>query len=166
MAGVIHSFECAAHGIFEKRVKHGVVPKCPKGCGKGLVKLVFTQAPGFVSARTRTGDRLVKEMATMQGLSDISTSPSRPGGSVMDRIRKKYGGHIRPEQMPRAVDAQQYLGAMTHRANELTNVGLGHKYESEQWQKDQESGKVKHVDIPHSDYLPPASVERVKERPK
>lgn len=166
MAGVTHDFECLAHGQFEARVKKGEKPKCPKGCGKSLVTLVFNRAPGVVSARTRTSDRLVKEMAAAQGLSDISTSPSRPGGSVMDRIRKKYGAHIKPEQMPRAVDAQQYLGAMTHRANELTNVGLGHKYESTQWQKDKESGKVRHVDVAHQDYLPPASVERVRDTPK
>jgi hypothetical protein len=174
MSGVIHDFSCAAHGTFTKRVKAGTIPKCPRGCGKSLVTLIFTQAPGFVSARTRRGDKLTKEMAQIQGLSDLSTSPSRPGGSVMDRIRRKYGGHLQPEQMPRAVDAKAYLGAMTHRANEITGENMraftggshpGHEYDPAQWKKDEKSGVVRHVDIPHESFLPSASVERVREKP-
>src|SRR5215469_13199732 len=79
-------WECAAHGVFEKRTKTAQdVPKCPKGCSRALVKLVFLQPVGHVSGRTRTADRLVKEMAAAQGLSDISTSPSRSGGTVAQR---------------------------------------------------------------------------------
>src|SRR5579859_2230254 len=161
MAGVIHDFECLAHGRFEARVKAGTIPKCPKGCGKSMVTLIFTQPVGHVSAKTRRGDKLVKEMAAMQGLSDLSTSPSRPGGSVMERLRMKHGAHLQPEQMPIAVDAKQYLGALTHKANEITGENMknftggfhpGHEYDPGEWKTDKKTGKVLHVDAKTADY--------------
>lgn len=179
MAGVEHDFECLAHGVFSKRVKAGTVPKCPKGCGSSMVRLVFLEPPKIGKVKYKRGDRLLREAAELQGLSDISTSPSRPGGSVMDRIRKKYGNHIRPEQMPVAGTAEM-LGAMTHRTNGLNNddmrnftqqafgreAVMGHAYDKSQWVKDKESGVVRHMDVPHDNFLPRASVERVKDKPK
>jgi hypothetical protein len=179
MSGVVHHFECLAHGVFEQRVKAGTVPKCPKGCGKAMVKLVFLQAPRIGKVKYKRGDRLLREAAELQGLSDISTSPSRPGGHVMDRIRKKYGGHLRPEQMPVAGTAEM-LGALTHRTNALNDENMrnftaqafgqpavmGHEFDKSQWATDKETGKVRHVDIPHTNFLPRASVERVREKPK
>jgi len=175
MAGVEHDFECLAHGVFSKRVKAGTIPKCPRGCGSAMVKLIFLEPPKIGKVKYKVGDKLLREAAEAQGLSDISTSPSRPGGSVMDRIRKKYGGHIQPEQMPRAVDAKQYLGAMTHRANEITGENMrnftggyhpGHEYNPTEWKKDEKSGRVIHQDPQTGTYRPPASVERVKEKPQ
>lgn len=174
MSGVLHDFKCVAHGLFEARVKSGVVPRCPKGCSKSMVELVFLKPVGFVSARTRKSDKLVKEMATMQGLSDISTSPSRPGGSVMDRLRKKYGNHLHPSQLPVAGTAE-HLSAMTHKTNALTDENMknftkevygqeavmGHAYSPDEWKTD-EAGKPRHVTQQHSQFLPRASVERVK----
>ena len=165
---VLHDFECVAHGYFEARAKAGTVPKCPKGCSRALVKQVFLQAPGHVSARTRSSDRLVREMAAAQGLSDLSTSPSRPGGTVMQRLRQKYGQHIQPQQMPRAVDASQYIGALTHRANELANLGFAAPYRKDEWKKNDETGKVVHVgaQAPHPGFMPRASVEYLKTDPR
>lgn len=162
---VYADFECLAHGHFETKWSGKVVPKCPKGCSSTLVKHVYLQPVGFVSARTRTSDRLVKEMAAQQNLSDLSTSPSRPGGSVMDRLRKKHGAHLHESQIPRAVDAKEYMGALTHKSNEMTNIGLGHKYNAAEWKKDAETGKVKHNGGEHiQDFRPAATVERVKEK--
>jgi len=176
MPGVIHDFECLAHGHFEKRVKAGETPKCPKGCSKSLVKKVFLQPVGFVSARTRKSDKLVREMAHMQGLSDLSTSPSRPGGSVMDRLRKKHGMHLQPEQLPIAGTAE-HLAALTNKTNALNDDNMknftkvaygqeaimGHAYNAEQWKTD-EGGKTRHIAQAHTDFRPRASVERVKRR--
>jgi hypothetical protein len=149
---VLHDFECAAHGYFEARTKGGNVPRCPKGCSKAFVKLVRLQAPGMVSARTRTGDRLVREMADMQGLSDISTSPSRSGGSVADRNRKKNYAPVQNEQLPQTAQARgepipvrKLLAAMTHKQNLLHDVGFGHGYNEHEWKKDDKTGVVRHV---------------------
>ena len=172
---VTHDFECLAHGLFTARGSSAKPPRCPRGCSPSLVKLVFLQAPGFVSSRTRTGDRLVREMATMQGLSDISTSPSRPGGSVAHRNRMKQmrlrgpKGREYPELAGAVgVDIGKYLGAMTEKGNTLTQVGLGRPYAENEWKKDPETGKVKHVAGPSATVPVPTgttgvSVERVKE---
>jgi hypothetical protein len=153
MAGVVNDFECLAHGHFEARVKSGTVPKCPKGCSKSFVKLVHLQAPSFGSARFRRGDKLLRQAAEMQGLSDISTSPSRPGGSVAERNRMRNRprtlgpkGREYPDfAQAKPVELQKYIGAMTHRANELSNTGFGHKYEAAEWKKDEKDGKIRHL---------------------
>lgn len=176
--GITHDFECEFHGTFEKRVKAGTVPRCPKGCSKGFVKQIFTKAPGFVSSRTRTGDRLVREMADMQGLTDISTSPSRPGGSVADRNRLA-GPRGRPDlaypELAKAqaipLTVQNAIPAMTMKDNALTRTGFGHGYDEHQWKKDEKTGVVRHVDIPAPNVTVPlgstgVSIERVKENPE
>lgn len=165
--GVIHAFECKWHGRFEARVKAGTVPKCPKGCSRSFVTLVFVQAPGFVSGKTRRGDQLVREMASMQKLSDISTSPSRPGGSVADRNRAR-NAQLRPEQQARAVSFGEYMGALTHRENALTPLGFGNKYDASEWRAREEGGKPVHVGAPPPRTNIPTgttgvSIERVRE---
>jgi len=182
--GVVHAFECLAHGLFESRVKAGEVPKCPKGCSKDLVTLVFVQAPGFVGARTRKADQLLREAAEMQGLSDISTSPSRPGGSVADRNRKKNlqrirlpdgsTGYVQPSQAAvsmQAPDFGRYVGALTHRENTLSTLGFGHKYDSSEWTKNEATGNLHHTgaklpNLPIPTGSTGVSIERVKERKK
>lgn len=178
---VLHDFECQIHGRFEKRVKAGTVPRCPSGCSKSFVSLIFTKPPGHVSARTRTGDRLVREMADMQGLSDISTSPSRPGGSVAERNRMR-GPRGRPDlAYPEVAAAQNVplnvskaIPALTNKndmANALTSIGFGNKYDASQWKKDEKTGVVKHVDIPAPHVTVPlgstgVSIDRVKGEPE
>lgn len=170
---VTHDWECLAHGHFTARGSAEKPPKCPKGgCSKSFVRLVFLQAPGHVSARTRTSDRLVREMATMQSLSDISTSPSRPGGSVAHRNRMKMRGPKGREYpelaASQAVDIGKYLGAMTHKGNALAETGIGRPYVESEWKKDPETGKVKHLAGPSASVPIPVgttgvSIERVKE---
>ena len=178
MAGVMKDFECAAHGYFQARTKSGVIPKCPKGCGSALVKLVFLQPVTIGKVKYKRGDKLLRQAADMQGLSDISTSPSRPGGSVMDRLRKKHP-QLRPEQMPIAGTAE-HLKSLTNRTNGLQNEDMraftrqafgqeavmGHGYDKSQWQTDKETGVTRHIEQPHTNFLPRAEVERVREKPK
>jgi hypothetical protein len=170
---VLHDFECMAHGVFEKRVEAGKIPKCPRGCSPAFVTLVHLQAPGTVSGRTRTGDRLVREMAEMQGLSDISTSPSRPGGNVAQRNAMRLkgpAGRQYPElAAAKAVDIGKYLGAMTMKDNALTRIGLGHEYNANEWKRDaQNPEKLRHVGAQGPILEKPTgstgvSIERVKE---
>lgn len=159
---ITHSFECAAHGVFEKRIKAGTIPRCPKGCSKSFVKLVFLTPIGHVSGRTRKADALVREAAASQGLSDISTSPSRPGGTVAERNR------MRNPQLPeaaqaRAVSFKDYIGALTHKQNSLSDMGFGHTYNKAEWKKDPQSGKMRHVGFQSDAVMPMTSVERVRE---
>lgn len=149
--GVIHAFECRAHGVFEKRVKAGTVPRCPKGCSKSFVSLIFVQAVGTVSSRTRKADRLVRQAADMQGLSDISTSPSRSGGTVAqrnaarNRMRGPRGYEYPEIAAAKPVEIGKYLGAMTHKGNALSGTGFGHKYDANEWRAEKETGKLRHV---------------------
>jgi hypothetical protein len=176
---VTSDFECAAHGFFEARVKPGTVPRCPKGCSTSFVKLVHLRPVGHVSARTKNADRLLREAAGMQKLSDISTSPSRAGGSVMDRLRQRNQPVVSPVQLPgwgempalgkvnNANNAAQLLSTIGkpppgESVAELT--GIGHTFKPAEW-KAREDGKLVHNGGERlSDFKPPASVERVKER--
>lgn len=183
----IRDWECLAHGVFEARTlsaKH--VPKCPKGCSRGLVKLVFLTMPGTVSDRTRTSDRLVREAADLQGLSDISTSPSRPGGSVAHRNRMRGPRGRQDLQYPAQFSARsggtipfhggltvENLGAQgfTAENNGLRAIGLGHAYDKTEWKTDKETGKVRHEGAPPIITTIPTggtgvSIERVKDKPK
>jgi hypothetical protein len=178
---VTHDFECAAHGHFEARVKAGTVPRCPKGCSKALVKLVHLRPPGTVGARTRSADRLLRQAAEMQGLSDISTSPSRSGGSVADRNRRKNGAPVQNEMLPTIAQARgapmsvsQILGALTNKSemtNALHDSGFGHGYDANEWKKDPKTGTVRHVGAKEAIAKIPTgstgvSIERVREAPK
>lgn len=169
--GVTHDFECAAHGVFESRAKR---PKCPKGCSAAFVSKVFLQAPNFGSAGVRTSDKLVREMAEAQGLSDISTSPSRPGGSVADRLRKKNTGMKGPQgrDYPAyaaavSVPYAEGMKGMTMPGNAMKDTGYGHDYNPAEWKKDEKTGKVAHVQpqgaiIPKPTGSTGTSVARVK----
>jgi hypothetical protein len=173
---VLADWECAAHGVFEARTKtSGKAPRCPKGCSAALVTMVFLKAPRIGNERYKRGDKLVKEMAEMQGLSDISDSPSRPGGTVAQRNRAKMLGP-KGRQYPEAVaatpvDFGKYLGAMTMQDNALTRTGFGHPYDAKEWKTDKETGQVKHTGaqgpiVPVPTGSTGVSIERVKEAPK
>jgi hypothetical protein len=179
-----------AHGAFEARMAKGKIPKCPKGCDPTMVELVYNQAPAHVSGRTRTADRLLKEAASMQGLSDISTSPSRPGGSVAERNRMRNGGMAGPQGREYPTYAKtisgnlgELLPTMGHKANELRGegmqtmmkgfgyqeTGLGHEYQPGEWKKG-DDGKVRHENVAPPIRSRPVgttgtSVDRVKDEP-
>lgn len=149
---VEHSFECQAHGTFTAKVRAGTVPRCPHGCSRAFVQLVFLKAPGYVGPRTRRADKALREAADIQGLSDISTSPSRPGGTVAQRNAMKYRGPKgRPElQYPEIAAAQaggltKFLAAMTAPGNALTDLGFAAEYNPSDWQKDAKTGVTRHL---------------------
>ena len=104
-------------------------------------------------------------MADLQGLSDIDVSPSRPGDSVADRNFKRLGNPI----AARPASFGQYMGALTHRANELANAGFGNRYNPGEWSVDKRSGVRRHVASPPNEPLPMnqfgVSVARVREKP-
>jgi hypothetical protein len=161
---VTHNFECAAHGAFEARVEGGEIPWCPRGCSPSFVQLVFLTPPNISSARVRVASQLVREMADIQGLSDIDTSPSRPGDSVADRNFKRSGNAVRAQALPMG----NYIAGMTHRANELVNAGFGNRYNPQEWSRDPKTGKARHVASPPLEPLPMnqygVSVSRVREK--
>lgn len=152
---VAHDFECRAHGVFQARVKPGSIPRCPRGCSPHFVQLVFLSPPAISTERVRMATRLVKEVAESQGLSDIDVSPSRPGDSVADRNYKRN----KPSMQARAAEFSKYMSALTHRSNELSNLGFGHPYDAREWQERKATGKLAHVgalppivDLPANQY--------------
>lgn len=159
---VTHDFECMAHGAFSARGGSAHIPRCPRGCSAAFVKLVFLQAVGVSSARSKKVDALMKS----SGLSDISTSPSRSGDSVMQRIRLKDGSYqaIKDTQMPRwDANPQKIMAAMNNTENNLRRVGLGFQHNPTEWVTT-EDGKQRHQGATFvKDFKPPAEVERIKE---
>lgn len=164
---VTHSFECRAHGVFDARVSSGEVPACPCGCSPAFVKLVFITPPAIATEKVRTATRLVREMADIQGLTDIDISPSRPGDSVADRNFKRSGNPIRAQAV-KAVDVGRYVGAQLHQGNALTAAGFGHPYDSREWRTDKASGRRLHYAQPPLEPLPTnqfgVEITRVREK--
>lgn len=164
---VTHSFECRAHGVFEKRVKAGTVPACPKGCSQDFVQLVFLTPPSIGSEKVRTASRLVREMADTQGLSDIDISKSTPGDSVADKNFKRSGNPIRAQAVGR-MDVGRFIGAQLSPGNTLTAAGFGHPYDAREWRTDQTSGHRVHYASPPIEVLPMnqygVQMTRVRER--
>ena len=144
---VTHSFECKVHGGFEARVEAGSVPDCPQGCSAFFVQLVFITPPSIGSEKVRTASRLVREMADMQGLTDIDVSPSTPGDSVADKNFKRSGNPIRPQAVG-AGEVSRYIGAQLAPGNGLAAVGLGHPYDSREWRADKQTGHKVHYASP------------------
>jgi hypothetical protein len=162
---VLQDFECVAHGVFEARVQAGCIPKCPRGCSRAFVQLVHLTPPAIGSEKVRTATRLVREMAQLQGLSDIDVSPSTPGDSVADKNFLRSGNAVRAQALP----VGRYLSAMTYRSNELAKAGFGHAYNPHEWTQDVKTGVRRHVASPPNEPLPMnqfgVSVSRVREKP-
>ena len=58
MAKVLHDYKCSEHGYFE-----GYKPICPMKQCAGEVLVVFLQAPGLVSDKTKKNDKTLKQLA-------------------------------------------------------------------------------------------------------
>lgn len=157
---ILHNFECAAHGVFEARVEAGAVPPCPHGCSPGFVQLVILKAPAIGSERVKTATRLVREMADIQGLSDIDVSPSSPGNSVAERNWKK----LHPDQQARTGNLKQYMSALTHADNALVRTGFGNRYNPHEWMTDKKTGARRHVASPPVEPLPSVPTEMTRVR--
>lgn len=65
---VTHDYKCAEHGYFEARK-----PVCPEGCTHNVM-LVFLQAPGTISSKTKNTDKTAKQLAVDFGMTDIKTT--------------------------------------------------------------------------------------------
>ena len=150
---VTHSFECRAHGAFEARVEVGTVPECPLGCSSEFVQLVFLTPPSIATEKVRTATRLVREMADMQGITDIDISPHTPGDSPADKNWKRSGNPICPIAV-KGTDVGKFIGAQTHQGNALTRMGFGHPYDSREWRTNTQTGKRLHYASPPLEPMP------------
>lgn len=98
--GVLKEYECRAHGIvFETDVSPA---RCPHGC-RSIVR-VFTKAPGFVSGKTRTTDRITAWQARQMGMTDINLAHGR---SALENARMAAWASQAPDMRPRTFDVPQ-----------------------------------------------------------
>jgi hypothetical protein len=113
--GVLHDYVCAAHGRFEARE-----PKCPKGCSKRFVKIEFNRSAGIVGAKTKSTDRLLKNLANDFKLPDIAT---KDGESVMQQLKKrKYKKDEQPATIFAEVPGTAEARGWTQREGEKAPV--------------------------------------------
>jgi hypothetical protein len=82
---VLHDWRCAAHGEFEAFGSTEDPPKCPKGCSKHFVRLIFKKPPGIKSNGTKVADASLRALAADFGLTNIG---SNGGESVRDYVRR------------------------------------------------------------------------------
>lgn len=69
--GVLRDFKCDKHGYFESMED---APSCPmKGCHSD-VYVVFLQAPGLVSEKTKRNDKNIKQLAMDFDMSNIKST--------------------------------------------------------------------------------------------
>ena len=69
--GVLRDFKCDNHGYFESMEDS---PSCPmKGCN-AEVYVVFLQAPGLVSDKTKRNDKNIKQLAIDFDMSNIKSA--------------------------------------------------------------------------------------------
>ena len=127
---VTHDFRCEAHGAFEARVEQGEIPACPRGCSPYFVTLVFLAPPAIGSARVRTATKLIRAAAEAQGMTDLDTSPSRPGNSVAERQWKK--SHPDAPAAFAGGGLSRFLSTAPH-DNVLNRAGFGRPYTPAEW---------------------------------
>ena len=82
---VLNDYECLAHGHFD-----AFEAKCPHGCSKKFVKLVFLQAVGTRSRRTAGIDRELNNIARDYRLTDIRND--KDGTSTMTKLGRTGKG--------------------------------------------------------------------------
>lgn len=168
---VLHDYECRAHGVFESRAKE---PRCPHGCSKSFVSRVFLQPISIGTAKVANADRMLRGAAESQGLSDVSTSPSRPGDSVMARLRARHNKEFAREQVPNwggeqgrvlsQLDPKTILAGAKSAGGEdvMANLGMGKKYDAKEWRTTEDGRRVHIPSQKYPGYRPPAEVERTK----
>ena len=77
---VIKEFRCKAHGPYE-----AFGPACPYGCSERMQVREIRTAPGFSTPHTQMTDQVVKDIASENGLTNMS---NRGGNSVMENLKK------------------------------------------------------------------------------
>jgi len=80
----LKDYKCPKHGYFEARRA-----KCPMKNCEEEVMVVFLQAPGMISARTKMGDKQMKGLADDFKMGDIiSTREGETQGNIKSRNNK------------------------------------------------------------------------------
>ncbi len=166
---VTHDYECRAHGVFESRAKN---PRCPFGCSKSFVTRVYLRPFAIGSGKAAKADAMLKAAAASQGLSDVSTSPSRPGDSVMQRLRARHNREFQREQLANwggeagrllsQLDGKQILAGTARGPDTLSSLGFGKAYNPGEWHDTKDGRKVHNPQPRYPDFKPPADVERVR----
>jgi hypothetical protein len=100
---VVNDYKCLAHGLFESRSG-----KCPHGCGKAMVEIVFLKAPGMVTGRTHNIDRTLQGLADDHGLSDMN---NQGGTSSVFRHDPKMDKQ-QSQMQQQMLSGQTFSGAM------------------------------------------------------
>lgn len=98
------------HGYFESFER-----KCPYGCSKSFVKLVFLQPPATKSRKTRNADLMARDLADSYKMRDIPKPEE--GVSAMTKLGRTGAGtqwldipHAKPGGAPAKFDIKS-LGA-------------------------------------------------------
>lgn len=83
---VLNDYECKMHGHFEAFER-----KCPHGCGRSIVKLVFLKPVGTQSIKTKYVDRELNAIARDYKLTDIKAKRDS-GTSCMTELGRTGAG--------------------------------------------------------------------------
>ncbi len=65
---VLNDYKCIEHGFFE-----AMEPRCPHGCTDGIL-VVFLQAPGTISSKTKRADKRARQLAMDFNMSNIKSA--------------------------------------------------------------------------------------------
>ena len=100
---VLKDYKCDKHGYFESRA-----PKCPmKGC-ESEVMVVFLQAPGLKSDKTKATDKNAKQLAMDFGMTNIKTA--REGENQSGYFTRNNANTPEPQREGRPGDAAIWGG--------------------------------------------------------
>jgi hypothetical protein len=78
---VLNDYQCLAHGELGEMFE----PKCPHGCAKSFVRVIFKKPPAIKHNGTKVADAALRGLAADFGMTDIKND--KYGGSVMDQLR-------------------------------------------------------------------------------
>jgi hypothetical protein len=83
---VLNDYECGMHGLFEAFER-----KCPHGCSRRFVKLVFLKPVGTMSGKSKWTDNELKSISRDYNLSDIKAKRDS-GTSCMTELGRNGQG--------------------------------------------------------------------------
>jgi hypothetical protein len=78
---VLNDYTCLAHGELGEMFE----PKCPHGCARSFVKVIFKKPPSIKHNSTKVADMALRDLATDFGMTDLKND--KYGGSIMDQLR-------------------------------------------------------------------------------
>jgi hypothetical protein len=115
--GVLRDFKCDTHGYFESMED---APNCPmKGCHAD-VYVVFLQAPGLVSEKTKKNDKNIKQLAIDFDMSNIKSTRegenqagfyTRKNKTSKKDLEREAAAVAEQKREPRPGDAVMWGGA-------------------------------------------------------